>query len=88
MPLTTVLLNLNLLAVLAAGFAHMATGLLWFMPTLFGKQWMELTKQDLKPARQWIAAGIIGHQLIALVLAMVVNLSKATGISEGIIVGL
>ena len=88
MSLNTVLSNLNLVAVLVAGFAHMATGLIWFMPRFFGKQWMELTKQELKPARQWIAAGIIGHQLIALVLAMVVYLANATTAFEGCIVGI
>jgi hypothetical protein len=88
MSLIKILLNINLLAVLVAGFAHMATGLIWFMPRFFGRQWMELTKQELKPARQWIAAGIIGHQLIALVLAVVVYLANATTIFEGIIVGI
>jgi hypothetical protein len=86
--LNTVLSNINLLAVLVAGFAHMATGLIWFMPGFFGKQWVELTKQELKPARQWIAAGIVGHLLIALVLAVVVYLANATTAVEGLAVGI
>jgi hypothetical protein len=88
MSLGATLSEINLLAVLVAGFAHMATGLVWFSPKFFGKQWKELTNQEMKPARQWIAAGIIGHQLIALVLAMVVYLANAKTIVEGFVVGI
>jgi len=70
MSLTTGFSEINLLAVLVAGVAHMVTGLVWYTPKLFGNAWAELTGKDLKPARQWLAAGIIGHQVIALALAM------------------
>ena len=86
--MNTILSNINLVAVLVAGIAHMAIGLIWFMPRFFGKQWMELTKQDMKPARQWVAAGIIGHQVIAFVLAVVVYLANATTALEGFAVGI
>ena len=88
MSLITILSKISLPAVLVAGVAHMVTGLIWFSPRIFGKQWSELTKQDLKPARQWLAAGVIGHQLIALVLAVIVYLAQATTILEGIIIGI
>ena len=87
MLLNTALSNINIVAVLVAGFAHMAVSLIWFRPELFGKQWMELTKQDMKPARQWIPAGIIGHVVTALTLAVLVYLANATTMVEGIIVG-
>jgi hypothetical protein len=87
MTLKTILSNINLVAVLVAGIIHMVIGLIWFMPGIFGKQWMELTKQEMKPARQWIPAGIVGHQVMALVLAVVVYLANATTIIEGAIVG-
>jgi hypothetical protein len=87
MLLTTSLININLPAVLVAGIVHMVTGLVWFMPRLFGNAWAELTGQPLKPSRQWIAAGIIGHQVIALALAVIVNLANATTVIEGIAVG-
>jgi hypothetical protein len=87
MALNAILSHLNFLAVLVAGIAHMVCGLIWFMPGFFGKQWAELTKQELKPAREWIAAGVIGHQLIALVLAVIVCLANATTIIEGVGVG-
>ena len=86
MLLNTVMSNINLLAVFVAGIIHMATGLIWFMPGIFGKRWMELTKQDLKPARQWIVAGFIGHQVIAYTLAVIIYLADATTVSEGIII--
>jgi hypothetical protein len=88
MPLKLILSNINIVAVLVAGIAHMATGLIWFSPRFFGKQWMELTKQELKPDRTWIVAGIVGHQLIAFVLAVVVCLANATTIVDGILVGI
>lgn len=88
MSLTSTLLNINLWAVLVAGVAHMVTGLIWFAPGIFGRQWMELTKQEIKPARRWLPAGIIGHLVIALVLAMIVYLANATSIVEGFIVGI
>ena len=83
-----VLQDINLLAVLVAGVAHMVTGLVLFQPKLFGNAWARLTGQELKPATQWIAAGIIGHQVIALVLAMIVYLANATTAAEGAIVGI
>jgi hypothetical protein len=88
MSLTAAVSNINYLAVLVAGLAHTAIGLIWFSPQLFGKQWSELTKQSLKPDRTLIPLGILGHQVICLVLAIVVYLANATSVIEGIIVGL
>ncbi len=79
---------LNYLAVVVAGIVHMATGLIWFNTRLFGKQWAELTKQELKPAKEWIIAGIIGHQIIAFVLAVVISMAQATTMLEGIAVAM
>jgi len=87
MALTTVLLNVNQLAVLVAGIVHAALGLIWFMPRFFGNAWAELTGKEMKPASQWIAAGLIGHQVTAFVLAVIVNLANATNVIGGIVVG-
>ena len=87
MFLTTSLLNINPLAVLLAGLVHMVLGLVWFMPKLFGNTWVELTGKEMKPATHWIAAGIIGHLVMALVLAVIVNLANATTVIGGIAVG-
>jgi hypothetical protein len=60
----SILSNVDLPAIFFAGRVHMITGLVWFMPRLFGNAWSELTGQPLKPARQWLAAGLVGHQVV------------------------
>jgi hypothetical protein len=85
--LTSSLLAVNLLAVLVAGLVHVVLGLIWFMPKLFGNAWEELTGKEMKPAPQWIAAGILGHLAMALVLAVIVKLASATDVVGGISVG-
>ena len=87
MLLTGSFLNINPLAVLIAGLVHMILGLVWFTPKFFGNTWVELTGKEMKPATQWIAAGIIGHLIMALVLAVLVNLANATTVVGGVIVG-
>ncbi|MCE1199448.1 MAG: DUF1761 domain-containing protein [Marinilabiliales bacterium] len=45
------LTNVNIWAVLLAGFAYLLIGALWYSPLLFGKQWIRLnnfTEADLK----------------------------------------
>ena len=88
MTLISIFSTINYLAVLVAGVCHMAAGLIWFNYKFFGKQWTELTKQELKPSRKWIGADIIGHQVIALVLAVVIYLANATTALEGIAVSI
>jgi len=61
-------------------------GLVWFTPKLFGNAWAELTGKDLKPASAWLVAGVVGHQVIALALAVIVNLAGATTAAGGIAV--
>jgi hypothetical protein len=86
--LTSALVAVNLLAVLVAGLVHAVLGLIWFMPKLFGNAWEELTGKEMKPAPRWIAAGIIGHLFMALVLAVIVILAHATDVVGGIAVGI
>ncbi len=88
MNLLSIFLSINYPAVLTAGIVHMAASLVWFNSRLFGKQWAELTKQELKPAGQWIVAGILAHQMIALILAVVICLANATTAIEGVIVAI
>jgi hypothetical protein len=78
--------ELNFLAVFVAGLAHMVANLIWFSPLLFGKAWSELTGKESKPAIRWIPAGILGHQAIALALAVIVILAQATTVAGGIAV--
>ena len=86
MSLTIALSDVNLLAVFVAGVAHMVTGIVWFSPKLFGNAWAELTGKDLEPAKRWLVAGILGHQVIALALAVLVRLAGATTAAGGLAV--
>ncbi len=88
MALTMSLSGINLLAVLVAGVVHTVIGLIWFMPKLFGNSWVELTGKELKPANRWIPAGLIGHQVMVFVLALIVNLANLTSAVGGVMVGI
>lgn len=87
MTLPTSLSGINLWAVLVAGIAHTMIGLIWFMPKLFGNSWIQLTGKEMKPARLWIPAGLIGHQVMAFVLALLINLANVRNVAGGIVVG-
>jgi hypothetical protein len=86
--LTASLSNINLWAVLVAGIVHTLIGLIWFMPKFFGNAWIELTGKEMKPASRWIPAGLIGHQVMAFVLAVIVNLANVTNVAGGMVVGI
>jgi hypothetical protein len=83
MHLSTIFTELNWAAVAAAAIAHMITGLLWFQRPLFGAAWARLTGAEPKPATQWLPAGVAGHLLIAVALAVVIRLANATTALEG-----
>jgi hypothetical protein len=80
--------SINILAVLVAAIVHMATGLIWFQPKVFGDAWSKLAKADLKPSSRWLPVGLVGHLLIALVLAIIINLAGATTVVEGLFIGI
>ncbi len=86
-PLATSLLTINPLAVLVAAIVHAGIGLLWFMPKFFGNAWVELTGKEMKPASRWIAAGLIGHLVMTVVLAVILKLADVTNIVGGIVIG-
>jgi hypothetical protein len=69
--------SINYLAVLAAWFVHVASGLVWFRPELFGREWSRLTGKELKPAKQWLLPGLLGHLLMILVLVVLIKLTRA-----------
>jgi hypothetical protein len=80
--------GINLFAVLVAAIVHMVVGLIWYQPKVFGDAWSKLTGADLKPSSRWMPVGMIGHFLIALVLAVVINLAHATTVVEGLFVAI
>ncbi len=80
--------GLNLLAILVAWITHIVMGLIWFSPSLFGNAWSKLTGEDLKPAKKWVAPGIIGHLAMAFILAVLINISNVTTGANGLLVGM
>lgn len=80
--------EINLLAVVLAWIIHKAMGLIWFRPKLFGNEWSKLTGMELKPAMKWIIPGFIGHFLMILVLAVLIRLTGANNIFDGLLIGL
>ena len=87
MPLTTSLSGINLWAMPATSTAHTVIGLVWFMPKLFGNSWVQLTGKKMKPAGRWIPAGLIGHQVMAFVLAAILNVANVRNVVGGITLG-
>jgi hypothetical protein len=80
--------TINLLAVLVAALAHTVIGLVWFQSWFFGRKWVELAKASLNPAAKWLPAGLIGHVVMAFVLAMIIKLAHATTFWGGALVGI
>jgi hypothetical protein len=78
--------RINYLAVVVAGLAHMAVGMIWFHSRLFGKAWSELTGKDMTPAVKWIPVAIVGHMAIAFVLAILMVFAGATTALGGLTV--
>ena len=80
--------HINWLAVLVAWILHVALSLVWYQPFLFGKAWVRLSGKELKPAPQWMPAGLLAHLVAVISLAIIVNLANATTILEGLLLGL
>jgi hypothetical protein len=88
MSLTAAISGINIFAVLIAAVVHLVLGLIWFQPQLFGNAWVKSTGKTLDPAVRWIPAGVIGHLLMAVVLAVIINLANATTVGDGALIGL
>jgi hypothetical protein len=88
MSLSAAFSEINYLAVIVAAIVHLVLGLIWFQPKLLGNAWMAYTGKTLDPAVRWLPAGVIGHLLMSLVLAVIINLMGATSVGGGIVAGL
>lgn len=80
--------DINLVAVFVAWFIHIAIGLIWFQPQLFGIEWSKLTGKELTPAKNWIIAGLAGHLVMIFVLVIIIKLANISNGSGGLLVGL
>jgi hypothetical protein len=80
--------NINLIAVFVAWLIHIAMGLIWFRPGLFGNEWSKLTGKELKPASNWSIPGFIGHLIMIFVLAFLIRLTNSNNGLSGLFIGL
>lgn len=76
------MIDVNYLAVLAAGVVSMALGFLWYSPVILGKPWMKamgFTASELKKAQQtmgpWYGVSFVLSLVMAFVLSHVMILS-------------
>jgi hypothetical protein len=80
--------GINYLAVLAAWIFHVVSGLIWFRPELFGKEWSKLTGKELKPEKKWLLPALTGHLLMIFVLVVLIKLTNANTGFSGMFIGL
>ena len=80
--------DINLSALFVAWIIHIATGLIWFRPKLFGNQWSKLTGKELKPAKKWLIPGLIGHLAMVLVLVIIIKMANIGNGMGGLLIGL
>lgn len=80
--------EINLIAVFVAWVIHIAVGLIWFQPQLFGIEWSKLTGKELTPAKNWIIAGLAGHLIMIFVLVIIIKLANISNGSAGLLIGL
>lgn len=87
--------EINYLAVLAAGVASMILGAIWYSPKVFGTLWMRLsglTTEQLNAAKQKgmaksYAIAFIGSLVMAYVLAHFADYAQATTFSGALQLG-
>jgi hypothetical protein len=80
--------DFNLFAIFIAWLIHIVSGLLWFQPRLFGKEWSKLTGKDLNPSKKWIVPGLVGHLAMVFALIIIIKLANIGNGLGGLLVGL
>jgi hypothetical protein len=83
--------SINFLAVLAATFARMVLGAIWYAPPVFGRAWMALagrTPADMRALMpKALAVDLVTSLVIGLVLSHAVRYAGAIGIDQGAEIG-
>ncbi|MCJ7553718.1 MAG: DUF1761 domain-containing protein [Ignavibacteriaceae bacterium] len=81
--------EINYLAVVVCGIVSLVVGAMWYGP-VFGKLWMkqynyteEELRKDFNPAKIYGLA-VLGHVIMALVLAYLISLTNASSVMDGI----
>jgi hypothetical protein len=87
--------EINYLAVLVCVVMNMVAGALWYSPILFAKPWMQATgftqesiTANKSQANKGYAVSILASALIAIGLALLVQVSGADSVVEGLSLGL
>ena len=86
---------MNYLATLGAGIAYFVLGGLWFTP-LFGRAWdsaVGFTRpHKWRPSLPYYLGPLVGCQVVAMAIAVLLNISKASTLAQslqvGVVVGL
>jgi len=81
-------MTLNPIAVFVALISHFVIGAIWYHPSVFGKSWVELRGMGMKPEMKGFPASVVAHVIYTFVLAVIVNLAKATTVLEGLTIGI
>lgn len=86
--------DINYLAVLAAGIVGFVIGMIWYSPALFGKPWMGLMglneagmKEHKKGMGKKFIATLIASLVMSYVLAHVVDFAQAATLVEAVMAG-
>lgn len=79
----------NWLAVIIAAVANLVISTVWYLPQVFGKQWAAATGREVNTGGNPMLYGIaiVGSLISAYVLALLVNATGATSITDGIVLG-
>jgi len=82
---------MNLVTILIAAVASMLVGMIWYSPSVFGKQWMKLSniksKKKKGMTKNYIIS-FISSLITSFVLNIFVIISGASTTNEGLILGL
>jgi hypothetical protein len=84
----------NFIAVIVAAVAQMIIGAIWYAPPVFGKMWMKLTgisQKDIDEGKKQMpktyAFAFVGALIMGYILAILLNLTGAITIMDGLQIG-
>lgn len=84
------MLTQALVPVIAATFAGMILGALWYSPLLFGKQWMAAigkTPETLGSQSLAMLGSVVANLLMAIGVALLMAVVKVSSLTESAVVG-
>ena len=89
------LLSFNYLAVIVAAIVSFIIGMVWYSPALFGKVWIKANGFDEKKIKEkhkkgmakGVVGGFVGSLVMGIVLSVAINLTQATTLSSGLLIG-